>query len=121
MNQVGSFVVDTSQQDRDSSSAGNTHTLKNPLLNKYTWILDSEATDHVCFTLSDFSTYHRINPILKKLPNGHYVTSNYSGTVNLNYRISLTIFFICSNFFFQSCLYTKLTSCLKCDLTFCSN
>jgi len=56
VNQVGSFVAGTSQQDRDSTSTGNTHTLKNPLLNKYTWILDSRATDYVCFTLYDFST-----------------------------------------------------------------
>jgi len=121
VNQVGSLVVDTSQQDRDSSSAGNTHTLKNPLLNKYTWILDSEATDHVCFTLSDFSTYHRINPILKKLPNGHYVTSNYSGTVNLNYRISLTNVLYVPTFSFNLVSISKLASCLQCDLTFCSN
>ena len=121
MNQVGSFVSDTSQQDQDPTSAGNTHTLKNPLLNKYTWILDSGATNHVCFTLSDFSTYHRINPILIKLPNGHYVTSNYSGTVNLNYRISLTNVLYVSAFSFNLVSISKLTSFLKSDLTLCSN
>jgi len=108
VNQVGSFAVDTSQQDRDFTSAGNTHTLKNPLLNKYTWILDSGAIDHVCFTLSDFSTYHRINPILIKLPNGHYVTSNYFGTINLNYRIVLQMFYMFQIFLSIFSLYPNL-------------
>ena len=121
MNQVGSFATDTNQKDQDSTFTCNTHTLKNLLLNKYTWILDSRATNHVCCTLSDFSTYHCINSISIKLHNGHYVTANYSGIVNLNYRISLTNVLYVPAFSFNLISISKLTSCLQCDLIFCSN
>jgi len=35
------------------------------------WIIDSGATDHICSSLIHFTSYHQINPIFVKLPNGN--------------------------------------------------
>jgi len=45
------------------------------------WIIDSGATDHICSSWSHFTSYHQINPISVKLPNGNQVFANYSGSV----------------------------------------
>jgi len=33
------------------------------------WIIDSGVTDHICLSLTYFTSYHQINPISVKLPN----------------------------------------------------
>jgi len=48
------------------------------------WIIDSDATDHICSSLTYFTSYHQINPIFVKLPNGNQVIANYSRSVFLN-------------------------------------
>jgi len=48
------------------------------------WIIDSGATDHICSSLTHFTSYHQINPISVKLPNGNQVIANYSESVFLN-------------------------------------
>jgi len=45
------------------------------------WILDSGATDNVCSSLTHFTSYHQINPIIVKLLNGNQVIANYSKSV----------------------------------------
>jgi len=35
------------------------------------WIIDSGATDHICSSLTYFTSYHQIDPIYVKLPNGN--------------------------------------------------
>ena len=54
------------------------------------WILDSRASDHVSSSLTNFHSYHRISPIMVKLPNGHHVHATYLGTVYLFASITLT-------------------------------
>ncbi|WVY98655.1 hypothetical protein V8G54_030806 [Vigna mungo] len=56
---------------------------------KNKWILDSGATDHISVSLKSFSFYKKIKPIQIALPNGTIVSSEYSGTVNLNRKIQL--------------------------------
>lgn len=48
------------------------------------WIIDSEATDHVCNSLKLFTSYRAIAPIFVRLPNGTTATVTYVGTVRLN-------------------------------------
>jgi len=48
------------------------------------WILGSGATDHICSSLTHFTSYHQINHISVKLPNGNQVIANYSGNVFIN-------------------------------------
>jgi len=48
------------------------------------WIPDSDLTDHICSSLTYFTSYHQINPIYVKLPNGNKVIVNYFGSFFLN-------------------------------------
>jgi len=52
------------------------------------WIIDSGDTYHICSSLSHFTSYHQINPISVKLPNGNQVFANYSGSVFINQIMS---------------------------------
>jgi len=48
------------------------------------WIIDSGVTDHIGSSLTYFTSYHQINSISVKLPNGNQVIANYFGSVFLN-------------------------------------
>ncbi|XP_019415017.1 PREDICTED: uncharacterized protein LOC109326712 [Lupinus angustifolius] len=51
--------------------------------NKTLWILDIEATDHVCPNLKKFKAFHVIRPITITLPNGCTTLEKISGTIGL--------------------------------------
>jgi len=70
VNQIGSFTATTP----NLLSSGELDT-------KFLWIFDSGATDHVCVSLNDFSSYQTIKPILVKLPNGECVFATHKGIV----------------------------------------
>ncbi|XP_052113169.1 retrovirus-related Pol polyprotein from transposon RE1 [Arachis duranensis] len=40
------------------------------------WVIDTGATDHVSFDLTDFKTYQRVKPLVVKLPDGSFTTSS---------------------------------------------
>ena len=61
-----------------------THTGNKFLSSFSSWILDSGATDHICSSLTHFTSYHQINPTSVKLPNGNQVIANYSGSAFIN-------------------------------------
>ena len=42
------------------------------------WVLDSGATDHVCFSQTQFQCLKQIRPILVKLPDGSQICLVYS-------------------------------------------
>jgi len=44
-------------------------------------ILDSGAIDHICSSLTHFTSYHHINPIYVKLSNGNQVIAHYCETI----------------------------------------
>ena len=54
------------------------------------WILDSDAIDHICLSLTHFTSYHKINPISIKLPNRNQVIANYSVIDNVLYIHNFT-------------------------------
>jgi len=85
------------------------------------WIIDSDATDHICSSLTYFTSYHQINPIYVKLPNENQVIVNYSGNVflNQNHVIDNVLYIPCFNFNLLS--VAKLIDKLSCVLTFDSN
>jgi len=64
------------------------------------WILDSGVTGHICSSLTHSTSYHQINPIYVKLPNGNQVIVNYSGTVflNQNHVKDNVLYILCFNF-----------------------
>ena len=73
-------------------------------------ILDSGATDHICSSLTHFTSYHQSNHICVKLPNGNQVIANYYGSV---------LYILC--FTFNLLSVAKLIDNLSCVLTFDSN
>ncbi|MCI12788.1 putative retrotransposon protein, partial [Trifolium medium] len=48
------------------------------------WIVDSGASDHICSSLTYFSSYNSITPIHVKLPNGNASIAKYVGTVQFS-------------------------------------
>jgi len=84
-------------------------------------IIDSGATVHICSSLTYFTSYHQINPIYVKLPNGNQVIANYSISVflNQNHVIDNVLYIPCFNFNILS--VAKLIDKLSCILTFDSN
>ena len=72
------------------------------------WIIDSGATDHICSSLSHFTSYHQINPISVKLRNGNQVFANYSGSVFINQDHVLDNVLYIPNFTFNILSVAKL-------------
>jgi len=64
------------------------------------WIIDSGATNHICSSLTYFTSYHQIDPIYVKLPNGNQVIANYFGSVflNQNHVINYVLYIPCFTF-----------------------
>jgi len=85
------------------------------------WILDSGATDHICSSLNHFTSYHQINPIYVKLPNGNQVISNYSICVFVNQNHVIDNVLYIPSFTFNLLSVAKLIYKLSCVLTFDSN
>jgi len=76
------------------------------------------------FTLSHFTSYHQINPISVKLPNGNQVFANYSGSVFINQDHVLDNVLYIPNFTFNLLnllSVAKLIDNLSCVIVFYSN
>ena len=93
----------------------NINLLNKSTFNKHVWILDSDATKRVCFSLLDFSSYHCIKPILIKLANRHTISSNYYGIVHFHKKIYLIYV---PKFSFNLISFSKLIFFIKCELIF---
>jgi len=85
------------------------------------WIIDSGATDHICSSLTCFTSYHQINPISFKLPIGNQIIANYSESVFLNQNHVINDVLYIPYFTFNLLSVTKLTDKLSCVLTFYYN
>ena len=85
------------------------------------WIIDSGAINYICSSLSHFTSYHQINPISIKLPNGNHVIANYSGSVFINQDHVLDNVFYITNFSFNLLSVAKLIDILSCVIIFDPN
>jgi len=85
------------------------------------WILDSGATDHICSSLTHFTSYQQINPISVKLPNGNQVIANYSKSVFLNQNHVIDNVLYISNHTFNILSVTKLIDNLSSVIRFDSS
>jgi len=75
---------DASNQISVIPSNTTTHTGNKFLSSFSSWILDSGATNHICSSLTHFTSYNQINPIFVKLSNGNQVIANYSRSALIN-------------------------------------
>jgi len=119
--QQSKFNGNVSNQVSVIPSNTTTHT-GNKFLSSFSfWILDSGATNHICSSLTHFTSYHQINPISVKLPNGNQVIANYSGSVFINQDHVLDNVLYIPNFTFNLLSVAKLINVLSCVITFDSN
>ena len=82
------------------------------------WILDTGATDHIYYSLDFFTTYTSISPIQVRLPNGSHTCASLAGSVCLFDDLVLHSVLYLPSFSFNLISVTKLTSSLRCQLTF---
>ena len=120
VNQVGSFTVDPAHNGATLSPAGNISVFNTIKPTRCLWILDLGATDHVCTSLSDFTSYKNIPPVLISLPNGHRVFTKFFGDVIFNKKFFLTDVLYVPEFTFNLVSASKLSTNLKCHLIFSS-
>ena len=85
------------------------------------WIVDSGATDHICSSLTYFTSYHQINHISVKLPSENQVIANYSRSVFLNQNHVRDNIMYIPNFTFNLLLVAKLIDNLSYVITIDSN
>jgi len=108
-----------SNQISDIPSNTTTH-IGNKFLSSFSsWIIDNGDTDHICSSLSHFNSYHQINHISVKLPNGNQVFANYSGSVFINQVLDNVLYI--PNFTFNLLSVAKLIDNLSCVIVFYSN
>jgi len=118
------------QQSKSSDNASNqisvipsdtTHTGNKFFSSFSSWILDSGATDHICSSLTHFTSYHQINLISVRLPNGNQVIADYSGSVFINQDHVLDNVLYIPNFTFNLLSIAKLIANLSCVIIFYFN
>ena len=85
------------------------------------WILDTGATYHVCYSLSEFQRYNRIKPIIINLPDGSKLNAQIAGTVFFSENLYLTNVLYIPSFKFNIISVSKLTKDLNCKVTFSSS
>lgn len=84
------------------------------------WIVDSDATDHMCHDLSLFTSYDLIqgkdNYIT--IPNGTRVSITYSGTMKINQAITLQDVLYVPDFKFKLIFIPKICKDMNCNVVF---
>jgi len=76
------------------------------------------ATDHVSSSLTHFSFFKAITPILVKLYTGQHVYATHSGTISFSPSFQLTNVLYIPTFTFNLISISKLVSSLHCELIF---
>jgi hypothetical protein len=101
------------------SSAGNVNSISSPLgKNFIPWIIDTGATHHITYSLSNFSHYKTITPFTMKMPNGSTTNATICGTVILSNFITLQNVYYIPSFTVNLVSVTQLTSASDCFLNF---
>lgn len=87
---------------------------------KSTWIIDSGASDHICYAISLFSNY---KPLKGKshhitIPNGKHIKVDYIGNFVLGKRLVLTNVLYAPDFHFNLISVHKLVKDMHCKVVF---
>ena len=117
---MGSFTLDSAHNGATQSPPGNISVFNTIKSARCLWILDSGANDHVCTSLSDFTSYKSIPPVLISLPSGHRVFTKFSRDVIFNNKFFLTDVLYVLEFTFNLVSTSNLSTNLKCHLIFSS-
>ncbi|CAJ2662218.1 unnamed protein product [Trifolium pratense] len=88
----------------------------------FSWIIDSGASNHICTTLSYFSTYSPVNNhIFVQLPDGSHAPVKHIGTINCSPSLTLTNVYHIPTFKFNLLSISQLTKSINCDVIFSSS
>nr|XP_025611968.1 uncharacterized protein LOC112705349 [Arachis hypogaea] len=90
-------------------------------LKNHDWILDSGATAHVSSSLTLFQSYHHINPVTIKMPNGSKIVATICGTVFFSTNLYLTNVLYVPTFSFNLISVSHATKSLLCVFSFDKN
>jgi len=85
------------------------------------WILDSGANDHVCSSLSSFTSFYKIKPIHVNLPNGSSILVQHAGNVSFSSSLYLTKVLYSPTFNLNLISVSKLCKSLSCFVQFSSD
>ena len=115
--QPHSLNQNSTQPSTSQTNSGNYSALsiKSATVN---WILDSGATNHICCSLSSFSSYHSITPVIIKLPNGSQVSASIADIIIFSKHLYLDHVLYLPNFSFNLISVAKLSSSFHCTLAF---
>ena len=89
--------------------------------NSNIWILDTGATDHICFDISLFLDHKNIVPIPVNLPNGSQVVASIAGTVVLSPSLTLHHVLFIPSFHVNLVSIAKLVDSNNCFVQFHAN
>lgn len=87
------------------------------------WILDSGASDHICYNLSLFKSYHVLHNKNHEIiiPNGTTIKVKYIGTVVLENNLILRDVLYVPGFKFNLVSVSKLVKEMTCNIAFTKN
>lgn len=74
------------------------------------WIIDIGATQHITYSIFNFSNYHKIPTFTMKMPNDHTTNATISGTVIVSNFITLTNVYYIHSFIVNLIYVTQLIS-----------
>jgi hypothetical protein len=111
----------TSGYSASSSSAGITFANSCSSVSNSFWILDSGANEHICTTLSLFTSIHSIPPVYVNLPNGSSVVLNQAGTIVFSPQFYLTNVLYSPTFKLNLMSVAKVCQSLSCVFHFSDN
>lgn len=83
------------------------------------WIIDSGASNHICTSLSFFSSYSVVHKSMSvQLPDGSHVPVTHIGTVHCSPSLVLMNVFHIPSFKFNLLSISQLTNSTNCDVFF---
>lgn len=82
------------------------------------WIVDSSASDHICFSLKCFTNYEPIKPVNIKPPNGHFLVAKIARTLQFSFDFTVTNVLYVPDFSFNLISVSKLIQALNYMVTF---
>jgi len=85
---------------------------------KNSWIIDTGATDHMCNSISCFTTFSVVKSRYVKLPNGHLALITHIGTVRLSQNLTIHNVLCVPSFSFNLISVSKLILNLHCCIIF---
>jgi hypothetical protein len=85
---------------------------------RHTWIIDTEATDHMISSVTLFTSITAIVSQKVKLPNGHFAQVTHIGTVRLSEHLTFTNVLCVPSFSFNLISASQLLRTIHCCLIF---